>query len=139
MLYSWFGIIPLYSRDLDAFLRGWDQACTGYYALHWYLYIGLIMVIMTLLIFALQYDLASPERFKRSEHIELSFLMVFLSNFVIAFIIPMAAFLTKSHCAQLQLSVSDCMLFALSDGVWSIIFFGSLKGVQRVVVGERLF
>ncbi len=131
-LYEWFGLFPLYSRDLSDFLRGWDYACVGYFALPWYRYVGLLMIIVTGVIFALQYDLISGTRFKKREHWELAALVVFISNFMIAFTIPVVAIMQGMHCPLLKLSFADCILFGLSDAVWSLILFSLLSIFQEV-------
>jgi len=133
-LYEWFGLIPLYSKDLSDFLKGWDYACVGYYALHWYFFIGMMMIILTGLIFALQYDLISGTRFKKREHWELAALVVFICNFVIAFIVPFVAEETKYHCSQLKLSVLDCVFFGLSNAVWGLILFIILTIFYRITI-----
>jgi len=130
-MYEWFGLVPLYSRDLSDFLKGWDYACVGYFALPWYTYIGLLMFITTILIFALQYDLVSGERFKKWEHAELSVFIVVVVNFAIAFTIPAVAILKKMHCPGLHLTFSDCLVFGLSDAIWSFILFGILSLINR--------
>jgi hypothetical protein len=131
-LYGWFGLFPIYSKDLDDFLRGWDYACVGYFALPWYIYIGLMMIVLTVLIFALQYDLISSDRFKSQEHWELSASVVITVNFVVAFTIPAVAIFRQMHCPALQITLSDCVFFGISNAVWSFILFCLLSGLERL-------
>jgi hypothetical protein len=133
-MYEWFGLIPFYSRDLSDFLKGWDYACTGYFALPWYTFIGLLMFVATILVFALQYDLVSGERFKRQEHWWLAALIVALVNFAIAFTIPAVAILRHMHCPALVISFTDCILFGVSVSIWSLILFSILSLGQRFIV-----
>lgn len=131
-LYEWFGLFPIYSQDLGTFLRGWDYACVGYFALPWYRYVGLLMIIVTGLIFMLQYDLISGTRFKKREHWELAALAVFIVNFLIAFTVPIVAIMKGMHCPLLKLSLADCVFFGLSNGIWSVIFFSLLSIIHGV-------
>jgi uncharacterized membrane protein len=130
-MYEWFGLIHPYTRDMDDFLRGWDYACVGYYALPWYFYTGILMIIITVLVFALQYDLVSGRRFKKIEHWELAALIAVVANFLIAFIIPATAILKGNHCPLLKLTVTDSLLFGVSNAVWSLILFSMLSLVRR--------
>jgi len=132
-LYEWFGLVHIYSRDLGDFLRGWDYACVGYFAIPWYFYIGFSMIVVTGLIFGLQYDLIDSKRFRSREHWELAALIVVICNFLIAFSIPFVAILKKMHCAQLDISVSDCIFFGLSVAVWSFVLFSILSGIQHII------
>jgi hypothetical protein len=134
-LYEWFGLIPLYSKDMSDFLKGWDYACVGYFALPWYFYVGVLMIIVTVLIFALQYDLISGTRFKKREHWELAALVVVILNFLIAFSIPFVAIMKNTHCPSLKLTVSDCVFFGLSNAVWALILFSLLSLIKRM--GDR--
>ena len=131
-MYEWFGLIPLYSKDLSDFLKGWDYACVGYFALPWYFYIGWGMIGLTLLLFALQYDLISGIRFRNAEHWELAVLVVAICNFMMAFTIPFVAINKGMQCPQLNISVSDCMLFGLSNAIWGVIFFLLLSGLHKL-------
>jgi hypothetical protein len=131
-LYEWFGWIHIYSKDMSDFLKGWDYACVGYFALPWYFYVGVLMVIVTVLVFALQYDLISGTRFKTVQHWELAALVVVIVNFLIAFSVPFVAILQHTHCPMLKLSVSDCVLFGLSNAVWAFILFSILSIVSRI-------
>lgn len=135
-LFEWFGLFHLYSRDLGEFLRGWDSDCTGYFSMPWYLLIGWGMIILTTLIFGLQYDLISSSRFKKGEHWELAAVLVVLSNFSIAFVVPGVAVRWERYCPQLQLSFSDCFFFGLSVAVWAFILFSLLSGLQ--ILSDRL-
>jgi hypothetical protein len=131
-LYEWFGLIPVYSKDLSEFLKGWDYACTGYFALHWYLYVGLFMITSTILLFALQYDLVNSKRFKKRQHWGLTALIVFIVNFAVAFAVPFVALQTGMHCMRLKLATFDCLTFGLSNAVWSIVLLSLLSLGQTV-------
>jgi hypothetical protein len=133
MLYEWFGIVPVYSKDLGEFLRGLDLACTGYWALPWYFYTGVMMIILTVLLFGLQYDLIDSRRFQKQRHWALAAVLVIIVNFFIAFTIPFVALQTGVYCPRLKLSVLDCIGFGLSNAVWSFILFSLLSGVQEIL------
>ncbi len=129
-LYEWFGLIHFYSRDFGEYLRGWDFACTGYYAIAWYLHIGWMMVISTTVIYGLQFDIISTTRFTKAGHWCLVALTIFMVNFLLAFIIPFAFIFTGAYCLRLNLSGLDCLGFGLSNGIWSFILFVLLSGVS---------
>ena len=134
MLYEWFGLVPIYSKDLSEFLRGLDLACSGYWALPWYFYTGLMLIILTVLIFALQYDLISSTRFRKQGHWALAASVVIVVNFAIAFTIPFVAVETGVYCPRLKLAVLDCIGFGLSNGVWSFILFCLLSSLQEGII-----
>ena len=98
-LYEWFGLVHLYSRDMSDFLKGWDYACVGYFALPCYLYSGLIMILLTTLLFALQYDLISVARFPDREHWELAVVVVVICNFLLA--LPFRSLPFRWRCTAL--------------------------------------
>jgi len=131
-LYEWFGWIHIYSNDMSDFLKGWDYACVGYFALPWYTLIGMMMIILTVLIFALQYDLISGTRFKKREHWELAALVVLIINFLIAFSVPLIAISKNMHCPSLRLTISDSIYFGLSNAVWAFILFSILSAIRRI-------
>jgi hypothetical protein len=130
-LYEWFGLFPLYSKDLGEFLRGWDYSCTEYLAIHWYFYIWILMMVITVLLFALQYDIISGARFKKRGHWLLAALLIVSANFAIAFVVPFVAVVTSSYCPRLKLSVFDCFTFGLSNAAWSFIVFSILSGLAE--------
>lgn len=132
-LYEWFGLVPIYSKDMSDFLKGWDYAGVGYFALPWYVLIGLSMIILTVLIFVLQNDLISSTRFKTAQHWELAALVVIIVNFLIAFAVPFVAILKHIHCPLLKLTVSDSIFFGLSNAVWAFILFSLLSIIARIV------
>ncbi len=135
-MYEWFGLFPIYSRDLSDFLKGWDYACVGYFALPWYFYIGWGMIMLTGLLFALQYDLISGIRFKNREHWELAVMVVAICNFLIAFTIPFVAINKGMQCPQLKITFPDCIFFGLCNAVWGVIVFLILSGLYKL--GMRL-
>lgn len=131
-LYEWFHLLPLYSYDMGQFLRGMDVACTGYYALPWYFYVGVSMLVVTFLLFGLQYDLISGTRFPKAEHWGLAAFAVFIINFAFAFAVPFVAHETGFYCPYLHLTVLDCIGFGLSNATWGVVLFSLLSFAQRV-------
>jgi hypothetical protein len=122
-LYEWFGLMPLYSTDMGDQLRGWDITCTDYIGTPWYVYIGWIMLITTSLIYVLQYHIIDSSRWNKKHHWWIFALLIVLLNFLIAFTIPFNIVNAGDFCNQLNLTVSDCIGFGLSNSIWSFIFF----------------
>jgi hypothetical protein len=135
-LYEWFGLVPVYSHDMAEFLKGMDVSCTGYYALPWYFYIGLLMIVLTLLLFGLQYDLVSNKRFPKFEHWALALLVVVIVNFATAFTVPFVAHETGFYCPSLHITVFDCIGFGLSNAAWAVVFFSILNLVAKRFRGK---
>lgn len=122
-LYEWFGLMPLYSTDMGDQLRGWDNTCTNYTGTPYYIYIGWIMIIITALVYALQYHIIDSSRWNKKHHWWINALLIFVLNFLIAFTIPFNTVNAGDFCNQLNLSVSDCIGFGLSNAIWSFMFF----------------
>ena len=122
-LYEWFGLIPLYKKDMGDHLRGWDITCTDYIATPWYVYIGVIMLIITGFIYALQYHIIDNSRINKRVHWWLFALLIIILNFLIAFTIPFNSIQAGDYCSQLNLSVTDCIGFGFSNALWSFILF----------------
>ena len=131
-LYEWFGLIPIYSKDMAEFLKGMDVSCTGYYALPWYFYVGVFMLVVTFILFMIQYDLISGKRFPKNEHWELAALVVVIVNFALAFTVPFVAHETKFYCPNLQISTLDCIGFGVSNAIWALVLFSVLSLIQRL-------
>jgi hypothetical protein len=122
-IYEWFGINLLYSTDMGDQLRGWDITCTDYIGTPWYVIIGWALIATTAFIYVLQYHIIDSSRWNKKQHWWIfSFLIVAL-NFLIAFIIPFNTVNAGDFCNQLNLSISDCIGFGLSNAIWSFIFF----------------
>lgn len=131
-LYEWFGLNPLYSKDLGDQLRGWDITCTDYIATPWYVYIGWIMVALTAFIYALQYHIIDSSRWNKKQHWWIFASIIVGLNFLIAFLIPYNAIKAGNFCNQLNLSVSDCIGFGFSNAVWSFILFFSISTIPLI-------
>lgn len=125
-LYEWFGLIPFYSVDMGDLLRGFDITCTDYIGTPWYLYIGWIMIILTAFLYVTQYHIIDSSGFNKKQHWWLMALIIFILNFLIAFLIPFNTVQAADYCAQLNLTVGDCIGFGVSNAIWSIILFGLL-------------
>ena len=115
--------MPLYSTDMGDQLRGWDITCTDYIGKPWYVYIGSIMIILTAFLYSIQYHIYDSTRFNKKQHWWIMALVIVALNFVIAFTIPFNTVNAGDFCNQLNLSVSDCIGFGLSNAIWSFIFF----------------
>lgn len=138
-LYEWFGLWMPYSRDMGNWLYGFDITCTGFIGTPWYSYIGFIMIILTAFIYALQYHIIDSSRCNKKQHWWLFALLIFALNFLIAFSIPFNTVQAGDFCNELNLSVSDCIGFGLSNAIWSFIFFVLLTSFPfpRMVIPSR--
>lgn len=128
-LYEWFGLNPLFSTDMGDQLRGWDITCTDYIGTPWYVIIGWTMIAVTALFYALQYHIIDSSRLKNKTHWWLFALIIVILNFFIAFLIPYNSIQAGDYCNQLNLSVSDCIGFGLSNAVWSFILFTVITSI----------
>ena len=122
-LYEWFGLNPVFSIDMADLLRGWDITCTGFIATPWYVYIGWIMIVLTTIIYTLQYHIIDSSTWNKKHHWWIFALIIVVLNFLIAFLIPFNIVQAGDFCNQLSLSVSDCIGFGFSNAVWSFILF----------------
>jgi hypothetical protein len=122
-LYEWFGLIPFYSTDLGEHLRGYDITCTDYMGTPLYVYIGWIMILLTIFFYILQYYIINSPRFNKWIHWWLIALVIVILNFLIAFTLPFNDLQSSDYCNQLKLSVSDCVGFGFSNALWSFILF----------------
>lgn len=122
-LFEWWGLNPLYSVDLGDHLRGYDITCTDYISTPWYANIGWIMIGVTVLFYAVQYHIIDSPKFLRMYHWWLIALVIFILNFIIAFIIPFNAYQSSNYCNQLIITPADCVGFGISVAVWSLILF----------------
>jgi hypothetical protein len=122
-LYEWFGLNPLYKTDLGDLLRGWDSTCTGFIDSPWYTYIGIIMILITVLMYAFQYHIKDSSGFNKKHHWWLMSLIIITLNFFIAFIIPFNIIQANNYCQDLSLSVADCLGFGFSNAIWSFLLF----------------
>ena len=122
-LYEWFGLMSLYSKGMMERLRGWDITCTGYIASPLYVYIGWIMIILTALIYILQYHVIDSSRWNKKSHWWLFGLLIFIINFLIAFSVTYNMVQSGDFCQSDNLTVTDCFGFGFSNALWSLIFF----------------
>jgi hypothetical protein len=122
-IYEWFGLLPLFSRDLGDHLRGWDITCSEYIGTPWYNYIGSIMIIVTLFFYALQYHIIDSSRFKAKHHWWIIAFIIVILNFLIAFAIPFNSLQAGDYCNQLYFTASDCVGFGFSNAFWSFVLF----------------
>ena len=122
-LFEWFGINHLYSKDLGEHLRGYDITCTDYFGTHWYSIIGISMLVITVLCYALQYHILDKFRFNRCRHWWIFLVILFTLNFFIGFVIPFNTIQSGDYCQQLIISTTDCIGFGFSNAVWSFIAY----------------
>ena len=122
-LYEWFGLMPSYSTHMGEHLRGWDGISQGYVLAPWYIYIGWIMITLTAFIYALQYHIIDSSRWNKKQHWWFFAMIIILLNFLIAFTIPYNSLQAGDYSNDLNLTVSDCIGFGLSNAIWSFILF----------------
>ncbi|HMP22459.1 MAG TPA: hypothetical protein PKC39_15985 [Ferruginibacter sp.] len=122
-IYEWFGLLPLYSRDFGDHLRGWDITCSDYIGTPWYNYIGWLMILVTCLFYALQYHIIDSPRWNKKRHWWIFALVMVAINYLIAFSITFNSLQAGDYCNQLNISVYDCLGFALSNASWTFIIF----------------
>jgi hypothetical protein len=92
-----------------------------------------MLIILTTVIFGLQYDLIDSKRFQKQRHWALAAFMIMVVNFAFAFSIPFVALETGVHCPALKFTALDCIGFGLSDAVWAFIYFSLLSGIQELL------
>ena len=122
-LYEWFGLMPLYSSNMGDLLRGWDSTCTDFIATPWYIYIGWLMIIITILMYVLQYHIIDSPKFNKKHHWWIMAFVILIINFLIAFTITFNILQSGDFCQELNLTFSDCVGFGFSNALWSLIFF----------------
>ncbi len=122
-LYEWFGLIPFYSTDLGEHLRGFDITCSDYLGTPLYVYIGWIMIGLTIFFYVLQYYIINSSGFNKRAHWWIVAFIIFLLNFLIAFIWSFNHLQASDYCNQLKISIPDCVGFGFSNAIWSLILF----------------
>lgn len=122
-LYEWFGFIPLYTKGMMERLRGWDYISQEYVLTNWYVNMGLIMIGITSLIYALQYHVIDSSRWNKKKHWWIFSILVVGINFLIAFSITNNIIQTADFDPNDNLSISDCIGFGFSNALWALIFF----------------
>lgn len=122
-IYEWFGLIPFYTTDLGEHLRGYDITCSDYMGTPLYVYIGWIMIVLTVLFYILQYYVINSPGFNKRFHWWIIAMLIVVLNFLIAFALPFNDLQAGDYCTQLKFSTSDCILFGISNAIWSFILF----------------
>lgn len=122
-IYEWFGVNFFYSTNMGDLLRGWDRTCTCYCDTRWYLIIGWVMIILSVLIYLFQYHIIDSPRWYKKQHWWLFALILFGINFLIGFLIPFNIVQSGDYCEQLNLTIGDCFGFGLSNAIWSLILY----------------
>lgn len=122
-LYEWWGLILFYSTGMGDHLRGYDFTCSDYTGTPYYVNIGIIMIIVTAVFYALQYHIIDSSKYNKKQHWWLFALVIVVVNFIIAFIPIYNDIQSQDFCESLNLSVPDCIGFALSNAIWSLILF----------------
>lgn len=131
-IYEWFGFEPFYKTDLGDLLRGWDITCSGHIDTKWYILIGWSMIGLTSLLYAFQYHIYDSSKFNKKQHWWIMAFLIITLNFLIAFLIPYNIVKSGDFCSQLNLSVTDCIGFGLSNGIWSFIFFLTISTIPLI-------
>jgi hypothetical protein len=139
-LYEWFGLIPFYSTDLGEHLRGYDITCSGYLGTPLYVYLGSVMIILTIFFYILQYHIINSPRFNKKTHWWIIALAVAGLNFLIAFTVTFNDLQATDFCTQLRISVTDCIGFGISSAIWSFVLYLLLTSfpIPRKVAGHNM-
>jgi len=122
-LYEWFGLIPFYSNDMGDFLRGWDITCTDYIGTPWYQTIGWIMILTTSFFYVMQYHIIDSTKWKNKFSWWITAFLLTLTNYLIAFLITYNQLNLQNYCSDLFLTMMDCIGFATSNALWSLLIF----------------
>lgn len=122
-IYEFGGILPFYSADLGEHLRGFDITCSNYIGTLWYTYVGLIMLGITMLSYALLYHVIDSPRFARRRHWWITALIICVLNFVFAFTVTLNSVHSPDHCKQLHISSGDVVGFGIDNALISLLFF----------------
>jgi hypothetical protein len=130
-LYEWFGLMLLYKDDMADHLRGWDIPCESYDGTPWYLYMGWTMLATSALAYTIQYHIIDRSDYNKKHHWWMTALLLVILNFLIPFSIT---FNTVSagpdfYCKELDLQISDCIGFGLSNAIWSLILFMFISSI----------
>lgn len=121
--FEWFGLNPLYTRDLGDHLKGFDVTCSGYFGTPLYSYIGWLLIIITFFSFILYYFIIDSPRFQLKSHWLIVLFFTIAVNFLIAFIMPYNDLKSGNYCIDLKISVADCIGFGLSSAIWAAVIF----------------
>lgn len=128
-LYEWFGLMLMYSEDMGKHLIGFDVTCVNYFGTPWYNIVGLIMVATVLTTFFLQYIIIDSPRATRFYHWWLYAIALMILNFIVALSISSNSIQPGLYCEQLNIGFMDCVGFAFSNTIWSLILYGILTSI----------
>lgn len=123
-LFEWFGLIPFYSVDMGDYLLGFDVTCTGYIGNPWYTQMGLALFGSVILAYILHYHVIDSPKYNKLGHWWITAIALFIVNFAVGFV-PLynEVVLAEYYCEELYLGVEDCLGFALSMSIWSLLLF----------------
>jgi hypothetical protein len=122
-LYEWWGLGPIYSIGLGDHLSGWDVTCTGYYGTNYYALCGWTLILLTALMYVIQYHIIDRSTFNKSRHWWLVALIGCAFSFVFAFALPYNSLQSGNVCPDLAVTMTDCVGFGITNAIWSLIFF----------------
>lgn len=123
-LYEFFGLSQLYSKDLGEHLRGLDITCQGYFGPPLYIYIGISMILLTLLIYYIQYHLIDSNRYNKFYHWWITSAVIIFLHFFIALSISNNDIQNQNYCSQLvNIGLRDCIGFGISNSILGFILF----------------
>jgi hypothetical protein len=128
-LFEWWGLMPLYATDLGDHLRGYDISCNDYVGTPWYSIIGVTMISITVMFFALQYNIIDSTRYNAKIHTWISALIITFLNFLIPFTITFNTLHSQNYCNELVFTVSDCLGLGISVSLWSFFLFALITSI----------
>jgi len=124
-LYEWFGLNPLFSTNFGDHLRGLDTACNDYAATPIYSVVGIAMMGLSMLFYALYYHVVDSVKYSRRGSWFVVLLALIILDFCIAFLLPYNDIQAGNFCKSEDFSIdgTDCFGFAFSNSIWAAIFF----------------
>lgn len=127
-LYEWFGLIFFYSQDMSNLIAGYGCNSLSDEGLPTINIVGIILLFSVLLTYLFMYHLLNSAKYNKVTHWWIVAFILFLFNFLVAFVMSwnIVNAMTDMAC---ELSMGDCIGFALSNSIWSLVLFGVISSL----------
>ncbi len=114
-----------YAKDLHIHLKGWAVDCnSGYTRQSTYQAVFFIMLVITLLgTINYYYGLFNRPKFSRIFVWFLNIMVMSIIVFITAYVMSSSGMHEGNHCQDLHFHSTDCMLFAFTAVVYTILFY----------------